>query len=61
MMQGNKPCRYCPYDYKCERCPEDLAKEDPMAKYEKGGFYSKEVRIVKDADGKEKFDYSHPE
>ncbi len=60
-MQGNKPCINCPYDYKCERCPEDLVKQDPKAKFEKTGFYSQEVRRVKGADGKEHFAYSHPE
>ena len=59
-MQGTKPCRDCPYDYKCERCPEDIVKKDPMARFEKAGFYSQEVRRVKGSDGKEKFVYSHP-
>lgn len=60
-MQGKKPCRYCPYDFKCEKCPEDIVAKDPNARFERGGFYSNEVRIVKDKDGKERFAYSHPE
>jgi len=60
-MQGTKPCKDCPYDFKCEKCPEDIVKNDPMARFEKGGFFSQEVRIVKDANGKEHFEYSHPE
>lgn len=59
-MQGTKPCRDCPYDYKCEKCPEDIVINDPMARFEKTGFYSQEVRRVKGSDGKEKFVYSHP-
>lgn len=60
-MQGTKPCRNCPYDFKCESCQEDIVRKDPMAKFEKSGFYSQEVRIVKDGNGKEHFVYSHPE
>ena len=50
----------CPYDFKCEKCPEDIVKNDPMARFEKNGFFSKEVRIVKDSEGNEKIVYSHP-
>ena len=59
-MQGTKPCMDCPYDFKCEKCPEDIVKNDPMARFEKNGFFSKEVRIVKDSEGNEKIVYSHP-
>lgn len=60
-MQGTKPCKDCPYDYKCEKCPEDIARKDPMAKFEKRGYYSQEVRIVKDKNGNKQIVYSHPE
>lgn len=61
LMQGIKPCYHCPYDYKCDKCPEDIAMIDPNAKSEANGFYSQEVRRVKDKDGNEHFVYSHPE
>ena len=59
-MQGEKPCYHCPYDYKCEKCPEDVVAKDPNAKFEKTGYYSQEVRRIVDKDGNEHFDYSHP-
>lgn len=60
-MQGTKPCKDCPYGYECEKCPEDIARKDPMSKFEKTGFFSRTVREVTGPDGKKTLVYSHQE
>lgn len=57
-MQGTKPCGNCPYGYKCNTCPEDLAENDSTSAF---GWYSQEIRIVIDKDGNKHYTYSHPE
>lgn len=62
-MQGKLPCNPCPYGECCDECPELKARVESQKpeNYERGGFYSQEVRRLKGPDGKEKFAYSHPE
>ena len=62
-MQGKLPCHACPYGERCEECPELKVRAEGQKpeNYEKGGFYSQEVRAVKSKDGKITYSYSHPE
>ncbi len=60
-MQGIKPCKDCPYGFRCEKCPEDLVAKDPNARFEKGGFYTNEIVETIGPDGKKHYAYSHPE
>lgn len=43
-MQGKLPCHDCPYGQICEECPELIARAEGKKVYEKGGFYSQEIR-----------------
>lgn len=62
-MQGKLPCHDCPYGQLCDNCLElkVRAEGQKVKNCEQGGFYSQEVRIIKDRNGNEKFAYSHPE
>lgn len=62
-MQGKLPCHDCPYGQLCDNCLELKVRAESQEgkNYERGGFYSQEVRRIKDQNGNEKFAYSHPE